>query len=182
MLITTLITVALSIATSVQAERTVDVFAWPLSSTQAQPLASISYNAANATVLKYTPPAIPTGEDVVRIGFYGLGSWSGVATAASNLVPDKGKRVQLYINTNGELFHIGFKALDQTSSKAGKSKDGLEVEVIPTQKGPAPVVNKPVVLNSEGQVEQKEPEKTFLQKYEILAVHELLFPGKLANT
>ena len=71
----------------------------------------------------------------------------------------------LHLNTEGELYHVGFKASDQpSSSKTGKGKDGLGVEVVKTQPGPTPHLNKAVVLNAEGQLDDKEPEKTFLQK------------------
>lgn len=165
-LVTLAVTLFTSLAISAQSERTVDIFAWPLSQTKSQTLAQISYTSSNATVKKYTAPKIPAGDDIVRVGFYhASGSWSGVATSASNFAPEKDKKVLLHLNTNGELYHVGFKASDQpSSSKTGKGKHGLSVEVVKMQQGPTPHLNKPVVLNAEGQVEDKEPEKTFLQK------------------
>ena len=155
-----------SLALSAHQEQTVDVFAWPLSASKSQTLAKISYNADNATVKGYNAPKIPQGDDVLRIGFYHpSGSWSGVATSASNFAPNRDRKVQLHLNTDGELYHVGFKASEiPSSSKSGKGKGGLDVEIVKMQKGPTPHLNKPVVLNAEGKLDEKEPEKTFLQK------------------
>ena len=155
-----------SLALAVQEERTVDIFAWPASSASSQTLAKISYTSSNATIRSYTAPKIPSDDDIVRIGYYhASGAWSGVATSASNFAPQKDKKLQLLLNTNGDLYHVGFRVSNlPSSSKSGEGKDGMGVEVVNMQRGPTPHLNKPVVLDAEGQVEQKEPEKTFLQK------------------
>ena len=155
-----------SLAIAALPEHQIDIFAWPLSASTSQRLAQISYTSANATVKTYAAPQIPAGDDTVRVGFYHpSASWSGVATAASNFAPGKDKKLQLHVNTRGQLYHVGFKAADiPSSSTSGKGKDGLGVEVVKMQQGPAPHLNKPVVLSADGKVEAKEPEKTFLQK------------------
>lgn len=165
-IVTALVAFFTSLAISAESERTVDIFAWPLSQTKSQTLAQITYTSSNATVKKYTAPKIPAGDDLVRVGFYhASGSWSGVATSAANFAPEKDKKVVLHLNANGELYHVGFKASNQpSSSKTGKAKDGLSVEVVKVLPGPAPHLNKPVVLNAEGQVPEAPPEKSFLQK------------------
>lgn len=146
-----------------------DVFAWPISAASSQTLAQISYNATHAEVKKYTAPKIPIGDDVVRVGFHHpSGTWSGVATSASNFEPHRNRKVLLHLNIEGELYHIGFRASNvQTSSKSGIGKQELGVEVVQMQQGPTPHLNKPVVLNAEGNVDAKEPEKSFLQKYDF---------------
>lgn len=155
-----------SLAISAQIERTVDIFAWPLSDSESQTIAKISYNSTHATVKSYTKPKLPPGDEIARIGFHhDGGSWSGVSTAASNFAPNKDKKVQLHLNTQGQLYHIGFKASDiPSSSKTGQGKGDLGVEVIQMQKGPTPHLNKPVVLSADGQIPEKEDQKTFLQK------------------
>lgn len=155
-----------SLAISAHSERTIDIFAWPLSQSKSQTLAQISYTSSNATIKKYTAPKIPAEDDLVRVGFYhDSGSWSAIATSAANFAAEKDKKVVLHLNTNGELYHVGFKASNQpSSSKTGKGKDGLSVEVVKVLPGPAPLLNKPVVLNAEGQVPEAPPEKSFLQK------------------
>ena len=65
------------------------------------------------------------------------------------------------------------KSTKKTSSKDKKNTPttgaksetgGLVVEVLRPTPGPKPVLNKPVVLNAEGKLDDKEPEKSFLQK------------------
>lgn len=156
-----------SLALSAKEEKTIDIFAWPLSASKSQTLAKVSYTSNNATVKLYTPPKIPTGEDVLRIGFHHpSGSWSGIATAAENFNPGKEKTLLLNMNSAGEVYHVGFKTrdVDSIGSKNVKAKDELAVEVVRMARGPTPVMNKPVVLNADGKVDEKEPEKTFLQK------------------
>jgi hypothetical protein len=165
-IITLVVTFFTSLAFSAQAEQSVDIFAWPLSAAKSQSLAKISYNSTHATVKSYNAPKIPAGDEIVRVGFnHADGAWSGVSTASSNFAPGREKKIQLHINPQGKLYHVGFKASDiGSSSKTGTGKDGLNVEVVKMQKGPAPHLNKPVVLNAEGKVDDKEPEKTFFQK------------------
>ena len=156
-----------SLVLSAKDERTIDIFAWPLSAPKSQPLAKISYTSTNATVKSYTTPKVPTGDDIVRIGFYhASGAWSGIATAAENFNPGKEKKLLLNVNTAGEIYHLGFKARDieTVGRKNVKAKDELAVELVKMARGPTPVLNKPVVLNAEGKLDDKEPEKTFLQK------------------
>ena len=63
------------------------------------------------------------------------------------------------------MYHVGFVASElRTSSLGGSKKDGLSVEVVPMKAGPMVHLNKPVVLDAEGKLDDKEPEKTFLQK------------------
>jgi hypothetical protein len=72
----------------------------------------------------------------------------------------------VFLNTEGQLYHIGFQSSDiSSSSKIGTEKNGLGVEEMRMQRGPAPHLNKKVVLSADGKVEEKEPEKSFLQKY-----------------
>jgi len=155
-----------SLAVAIETERTVNVFAWPLSAPKPQTLAKITYNSTFATIESYNDPKISSDDDIVRIGFYHTsGAWSGIATAATNLAPEKDKKLQLHVNANGELYHLGFSSSEfGTSSKTSNKKDGLSVEVVKVKPGPVPHLNKPVVLNPDGKVEEKEPEKSFFQK------------------
>lgn len=156
-----------SLAAAASQERSVDIFAWPLSDAKPQSLAKVTYTATNASIASLSKPTLARSDDIVRVGFYHpSGSWSGVATAASNFSPDTPQRLQLHVRPDGELYHIGFKRAEPVSQGRGKStQDGLSVEVVPIRPGPVPVLNKPVVVSEDGTVEQKEPEKTFLQKY-----------------
>lgn len=160
-----------SLALAAEADRTIDIFAWPLSAPKSQSLARVSYNSTTATLKSYSgSPSLPSDDEIVRIGFYHTSSpdsWSGIATSASNFADSKDKKLQLLLNSEGNVYHVGFLATDAgkgTSSKGGSKKDGLSVEVVPMKAGPVVHLNKPVVLNAEGKLDDKEPEKSFLQK------------------
>jgi hypothetical protein len=68
------------------------------------------------------------------------------------------KKFIIHVDEKGEPFHVGFG----TSAKG--SGDEVEVEIKKRNVGPKPILNKPIVLNAEGKLEGKEPEKSFLQK------------------
>ncbi|KAI7086501.1 hypothetical protein KC356_g4945 [Hortaea werneckii] len=162
-----------SLAFAVEQQRTVDIFAWPLSapqSTTPDVLAKISYNSTVATVDSYQTSASLADGDVVRVAFKHstAGTWSGVSTAASNLAAGKDKKLQLHLNANGDLYHIGFKASDVGGShgKTKESKKGdLSVEIVSMNKGPSPALNKPIVVNQDGSTPDQVEEKSFFQKY-----------------
>ncbi|KAK0258124.1 hypothetical protein LTR91_017412 [Friedmanniomyces endolithicus] len=165
--ISILLTFLCSLSAALETEHTVDILAWPLSAPKRAILAKITYNSTAATVKSYTQPTISSSDDIVRIGYYHpSGSWSGIATAASNFAPEKSKKLLLHLNSDGKLYHVGFRASDYgTSSAASNTKDGLSVELVKVRPGPTPHLNKPVVVNADGSVPSKEPEKSFLQKY-----------------
>lgn len=169
MLVSLALTFFFSLAAAAAAnERSIDVFAWPISASKPQTLAKVSFTANNASVKSFTAPSIPGSDDIVRVGFYhASGKWSGIATSASNFAPEKSKKLQLHVRPDGELYHVGFKATDGgvSQGKGASTKDGLSVEVVKIQPGAVPHLNKPVVVSEDGTVEGKEPEKTFLQKY-----------------
>lgn len=162
------LTLLFSLAAATQPDKQIDIFAWPLSAPKSQTLAKLSYNSEQATVLSYKALALPSGEEIVRIGFNHptTGRWSGIATAASNLADEKDKKLQLLLNEQGDVYHVGFKSSEwPSSSKGGSKKDDMSVEVVPMQTASTIHLNKPVVLNAEGKLDNKEEEKTFLQKY-----------------
>ncbi|KAI7237362.1 hypothetical protein KC330_g3216 [Hortaea werneckii] len=159
-----------SLAFAVEQQRTVDIFAWPLSAPQSTTLAKVSYNSTVATVDSYQPLTSPADDEVVRVGFKhsSAGTWSGISTAASNFAAGKDKKLQLHVNANGDLYHVGFKASDVGGShgKTKESKKGdLSVEIVPVNKGTGPALNKPIVVNQDGSMPDKVEEKSFFQKY-----------------
>lgn len=150
--------------------RDVDIFAWPLSAAKPQPFVTVAYNYQNATIKKYTPLKIPLEEETVRIGFHvpNSGAWAGVATSASNFAADQFQRIRLLVGENAEIYHLTFTAASSGDASQDaqtlSAKDRLTVDVVEIAKGQAPLLNKPIVVSQDGQVEGKEPEKTFLQK------------------
>lgn len=142
------------------------------------PLAQIEYDADQAvgTLASYTPPTGSYSDDhLLRVGLTDskTGSWRGIVTSASSFADQYHKKFTIHVDEKGEPFHVGFG----TSAKsAGKE---VEIEIVKRSPGPKPVLNKPVVLNAEGKLESKEPEKTFLQKYVKSSVHGF---DKITNT
>lgn len=127
------------------------------------PLAQIEYDADQAvgTLASYTPPTGSYSDDhLLRVGLTDpeTGSWRGIVTSAASFSDQYHKKFIVHVDEKGEPYHVGFG----TSAKgAGKE---VEVEIMRRSTGPKPVLNKPIVLNAEGKLESKEPEKTFLQK------------------
>lgn len=133
------------------------------------PLAQIEYDADQSvgTLASYTPPKGSYSSDhLLRIGLSDpkSGSWRGIVTSAASFSEQYHKKFIIHVDEKGEPFHVGFG----TSAKV----DGAEVdiEIVKRSAGPKPVLNKPIVLNAEGKLESKEPEKSFLQKYVVLSM------------
>jgi len=104
------------------------------------------------------------------------GDWVGVATSASNFDATKKPTLRLLVDSNGDVWHVGFSA----AATGGKSTDGsLAVEVVPLRQGPQVAFDKPIVVNQQGEPENKEPEKSFLQKFVSQYVY--TFSGMSAN-
>ncbi|KAF2803766.1 uncharacterized protein BDZ99DRAFT_452848 [Mytilinidion resinicola] len=147
------------------------------------PLATISYDpsTASASLASYHPPTgAYTPSHLLRIGLFDPATkeWKGVVTSSASFADEYLKRFTLHVDEQGEVYHVGFG----TTAKIAGS-DEVEIEVSTRAKGPQPSLNKPIVLNAEGKLEGKEPEKTFLQKYWwalllFLAVQLLVGGGK----
>ncbi|GAB7351453.1 hypothetical protein MBLNU459_g2115t1 [Dothideomycetes sp. NU459] len=162
----------LGVAFAADTAHTVSIFAWPVGSPKSQQLAQITYGypSLNYSIKSYTPPSLSAAGEVVRIGFSRPGSedgWSGIATSSANFGPDRSKKLRLHLDASGELYHVGFSAIPNLSTSGDSGhKEDLKVELVEEQNGPRPHLNKPVVVNAEGKVDDgKEPEKTFFQKY-----------------
>ncbi|KAK7534122.1 uncharacterized protein J3D65DRAFT_660509 [Phyllosticta citribraziliensis] len=154
-------------ASSTADAATLTVFAWPLGEgkAQPQPLAKVSYDAANASaaLLSWSPPTSPSDlSTLVRIGLSSDSS-SSILTSAAALTPYYKKTLVLHAAPNGDdIFTVGLGAVPRTN----EADEEVDVRVEHVKKGPAPVLNKPVVLDESGKVAGQEvPEKTFLQKY-----------------
>lgn len=128
------------------------------------PLAQIEYDADQSvgTLASYTPPTGSYSSDhLLRVGLSDpqSGSWRGIVTSAASFADKYHKKFIIHVDEKGEPYHVGFG----TSAKT--SRDEVEIEIVKRIPGPKPVLNKPVVLNAEGKIDSKEPEKSFLQKY-----------------
>ena len=130
------------------------------------PLAQVDYDIDTATssVTSYTPPhGSHSPRNFVRVGLHDpkSKSWTGVVTSAASFAEQYKQKFVVHVDEKGEVYHVGFSASAKDNGDDGKE---VEVEVVKKSVGPKPVLNKPVVLNAEGKIDSKEPEKTFLQK------------------
>jgi hypothetical protein len=165
MLLVKLLLLPVAVASSV----TLYVSSVPASSNSAAisspiPLAQIEYDADQpvGTLASYTPPTGSYAPDhLIRVGLSDAksGSWRGIVTSAASFSEQYHKKIVVHVDDKGEPYHVGFS----TSAKGSGSE--VEVEIVKRSPGPQPVLNKPIVLNAEGKLEGKEPEKSFLQKY-----------------
>jgi len=170
MLLAKLLLLPVAIASSV----TVYVSSVPVSDNSAIipspiPLAQIEYDADQSvgTLASYTPPTGSYASDhLLRVGLSDAksGSWRGIVTSAASFADQYHKKFVIHVDEKGEPYHLGFG----TSAKG--SGNDVEVEIVKRNPGPKPVLNKPIVLNAEGKLDSKEPEKTFLQKCVVLVV------------
>jgi hypothetical protein len=127
------------------------------------PLAQIEYDVDQSvgTLSSYTPPTGSYSSDhLLRVGLSDpkSGSWRGIVTSAASFADQYHKKFVIHVDEKGEAYHVGFG----TSAKG--SGEEVEVEIVRRNAGPKPVLNKPIVLNAEGKIDSKEPEKSFLQK------------------
>lgn len=141
------------------------------------PLAQISYDphAATAELSSYTPPTgAYTPEHLLKLGILTPGpvkngqegEWHGILTSAASFDTQYKKTFTLWVDERGEVYHVGFSTSARANGGQGEAdKDEVAVEVVKRSAGPVPALNRPVVLNAEGKLDGKEPEKSFLQKY-----------------
>lgn len=142
------------------------------------PLAQIEYDADQSigTLASYTPPTGSYASDhLLRVGLSDpkTGSWRGIVTSAASFADQYHKKFVVHVDEKGTPYHVGL-----TTSAKASGGDEVEVEIVKRNPGPKPVLNKPIVLNAEGKIDSKEPEKSFLQKYvltlDVLAALELI--------
>jgi len=145
------------------------------------PLAQINFDAGAslASLKSYTPPTgAYTPSHLFRIGLYdpATSEWKGVVTSAASFADEYRKKLILHVDERGDVYHVGFVTSEcgKTCLNGDNSAEGegmerkmeeIDIEVIQRTQAPQPALNKPVVLNADGRLEGKEPEKTFLQKY-----------------
>ena len=151
----------------------VTVYTWPLSDSKPHVFAEITYDSQSlsASTKKYHPLTPSSSGDLVRVGLYDskTSDWVGVVTAGSQFESNRAKQLTIHIDQEGRPFYVGFATSTPSEEKPVKGKkttteEGLEIIVKPPVQGPQPHLNRPVVLNQDGKVDEKQPEKSFLQK------------------
>jgi len=162
--------------------KTVTVWAWPFSSPSPQELAKVSYDAQamTATVIEYKQPGFSDSTGAaIRVGLYDVETtqWRGVLTAAASFDKALQQQLILLLDDSGDVYHLAFGGAAQptksskisttakTSADALADRGPLKVTLERPTPGPRVQLNKPVKVSKEGKVDEKEPEKGFLQKY-----------------
>ncbi|KAL9094689.1 MAG: hypothetical protein Q9165_002959 [Trypethelium subeluteriae] len=164
----------LALTASASTKEDIKVYAWPVSEPKPQVLAEITYDpqSLTASTKKYHQIQSTSSEDLVRVGLYDpkTTDWTGIVTSGSHFESKYAKTIVLHLDHEGRPFYVGFSASVPSKNKKSGEKnnqgfESLKVVLKPPVQGPQPHLNKPVVLNPEGKVDEKEPEKTFIQKY-----------------
>ncbi|KAK1141427.1 hypothetical protein N8T08_009099 [Aspergillus melleus] len=153
---------------------TTDIFYWPLSSPEPSLLACISYDPAiisTPDLVSYHPPS-PTNDaedqDMVRIGLYTSTSanpsqWIGTLTSRAVLSKIAANVIRLHLDSSNEIYHV---SLTPTSaSTASSASPGPVIELVASDAGPRPHLNRPIVLSPDGGNPDEAAEKTLFQKY-----------------
>ena len=112
-----------------QLDRSVTLWLWPFSDKAPHELAHISYNAntSASSVNKYIPPrTLPSSDDLIRVGLYDskTSRWNGILTSGVAFDTRYRRQAELFVDENGETYHIGFSAFPrpELSKKARKSR------------------------------------------------------------
>lgn len=142
-------------------------------------LAEVTYDIAApdtaAMVTSYEAPELPETASLARIGLYDSRAkkWTGSTSVASveNFSKGYSPHFLLHVDatkTKGDEEHLELlgASLRGVRIDAGQTRDfGPQARLVLTGHGKQPELNKPVVLSPEGKKLEKEPEKTFLQKF-----------------
>ncbi|GIK07912.1 hypothetical protein Aspvir_003582 [Aspergillus viridinutans] len=158
-----------------------DILYWPVASSQPSVLARISYDPASLTsdVVAYSPPRIADlegrrdleadAQDLARVGLFtstptNPKQWVGSLTSLSLLAESEAQKptLRLHLGPSGEVYHVSLAA--SSSSAATSSSAGLNIELLSSEDGPRPHLNRPVVVGPDGKSPEEVVEKTFFQK------------------
>lgn len=156
-----------------------NIFYWPVGAAQPSVLAHIAYDPTSlkSTVLSYHPPrpgqADTTGgadsaDNLVRLGLYtstpsNPKQWTGSLVALSSLTGvQHPPTLRLHLGPANEVYHVSLAAFEPASAKTKTSEP--HVELVASEPGVQPRLNRPVVVGPDGQNAEEVPEKTLLQK------------------
>ena len=143
-----------------------DIFYWPIGSPQPSLLARVTYDPLlNSELVAYHAPSSSLKDDLVRIGFYKPGAskqWVGSLVSLSALTGENTQpTIRLHLDQSHELYHV---SLASSTSESKASSSSPQLELVYTNPGTQPHLNRPVVVGPDGQNTDEVPEKSFLQK------------------
>lgn len=169
------------VAASSSEQAAIDILYWPVASHQPSTLAHVSYDPTSleSKVLSYSPPAASRkttdAEDhidkLVRVGLYtstpaNPKQWVGTVTSLSSLTGagDAKPTIQLHLGPSNEVYRVSLRLSSSLSSSDATEGINPDAELVRTESGPRPHLNRPIVFSPDGQGPQEVVEKTFFQK------------------
>jgi hypothetical protein len=148
---------------SVIADASTDVFYWPVGAAQPSVLARIAYDPASlkSELLSYHPPTDADG--LIRVGLYtstptNSKQWIGSLVSAASLIGENQPTLRLHLGPASDVYHVS------VASSTGAKVTGPQVELVSSQSGVQPHLNRPVVVSPDGGNTEEVVEKSFLQK------------------
>ncbi|OOQ85784.1 hypothetical protein PEBR_23817 [Penicillium brasilianum] len=146
-----------------------DIFYWPVGASQPSVLARVAYDPTSlkSNVLAYNPPNPNQADDLVRLGLYTATStnpkqWTGSLVSLSSLAgAEHPPTLRLHLGPASEVYHVSLAAFEPASAKTGEPR----VELVASETGTQPHLNRPVVVGPDGGNAEEVPEKTLFQKY-----------------
>ncbi|KAJ5201606.1 uncharacterized protein N7498_006269 [Penicillium cinerascens] len=147
------------------ADVSTDVFYWPVGAAQPSVLARIAYDRASwkSELLSYHPPT-DARDGLVRVGLYtstptNSRQWIGSLVSVASLIGEDRPTLRLHLGPAGDVYHVS------VASSTGAKATGAQVEIVSSQPGVQPHLNRPVVVSPDGGNTEEVVEKSFLQKY-----------------
>lgn len=149
---------------SVIADISTDLYYWPVGTAKPSVLARIAYDPASfkSELVSYHPPT-DTRDGLVRVGLYtstptNSKQWIGSLVSVASLVGEDRPTLRLHLGPASDVYHVS------VASSTGTKATGPQVELVSSQPGAQPHLNRPVVVNPDGGKTEEVVEKSFLQK------------------
>jgi hypothetical protein len=149
---------------------TTEILYWPLGSTKPSILARVAYDPTSlkSNILTYNPPKPDSHADgdLVRLGLYTTTptnpkQWTGSLVSLSSLTGGAPTlRLHLGPGSESEVYHVSVAAFEPLAQKGSEAA----VELVVSEAGAQPHLNRPVVVRADGQSVEEVPEKTLIQK------------------
>lgn len=104
---------------------------------------------------------------MVRIGLYTSTSanpsqWIGTLTSRAVLSKIAANVIRLHLDSSNEIYHVSLTPA--SASTASSASPGPVIELVASDAGPRPHLNRPIVLSPDGGNPDEAAEKTLFQK------------------
>ncbi|KAJ6104213.1 hypothetical protein N7523_010533 [Penicillium sp. IBT 18751x] len=149
---------------SVIADISTDIYYWPVGAAKPSVLARVAYDPAllKSELVSYHPPT-DTRDGLVRVGLYtstptNPKQWIGSLVSIASLIGEDRPTLRLHLGPANDVYHVS------VASGTGTKATTPQVELVSSQAGAQPYLNRPVVVNPDGEKTEEVVEKSFLQK------------------